>query len=77
VWVGLTPVPVLPSPKFQAYVSVCPCGSLEPLPLKLTAVATVPLYGPPGFATGGARIVALLVAVPVRLLVSVTVNETV
>jgi hypothetical protein len=38
------------------------------------------VYGPPAFATGGngaAAIVALLVAVAVRLLVFVTVSETV
>jgi hypothetical protein len=77
VWLGLTPVPVPPSPKFHAYVSDWPCGSLEPLPLKFNAVPVVPVYGPPALATGGAMIVALLVAVPVKLLASVTVNETV
>jgi hypothetical protein len=68
------------SPKFHAYVNVCPCGSLDPAPVKLTAVPAVPVYGPPAFATGGngaAAIVALLVAVAVRLLAFVTVSDTV
>jgi hypothetical protein len=66
------------SPKFHAYVSVSPCGSLDPAPLKLTAVPAVPVYGPPALATGAtAAIVALLVAVADKLLVFVTVSETV
>jgi hypothetical protein len=78
VWLGLTPVPVVLSPKFHAYVRACPCGSVELLPLKLTAVPAIPVYGPPALATGGAAAtVALLVTVEVRLLVLVTVSDTV
>jgi len=43
VCVGLAPVPVVLSPKFHAYVSVSLCGSLDPAPLKLTAVPVVPV----------------------------------
>jgi hypothetical protein len=38
VWIVLTPVPVVLSPKFHAYVSVSLFGSLDPAPLKLTAM---------------------------------------
>jgi hypothetical protein len=45
-------VVLVPSPQFHAYVMIVPVGSCEPLPLTLTAVPAVPLYGPPAFATG-------------------------
>src|SRR5207247_3247519 len=47
-----TPVPLLPSPKVQAYVRASPSGSDEPLPSKLTAAPSAPEYGPPGAAVG-------------------------
>src|SRR5262249_7570060 len=49
---GDAPVPVEPSPKFQAYVSASPSRSGDPAPLNASARFTSPLYGPPAFATG-------------------------
>jgi hypothetical protein len=43
VCLGLTPVPVALSPKFQAYVSASPCGSVDTTPVKLTAVPAWPV----------------------------------
>ena len=43
VWLGETPLPVLPSPKFQRYVSASELPSVEPAPLNVTAVPATPL----------------------------------
>ena len=54
VCIGVAPLAAAElSPKFQEKVSGLPLGSLEAVPLKLTAVPAVPEYGPPGLATGG------------------------
>jgi hypothetical protein len=46
--------------------------------LKVNATPSIPVYGPPAFATGGGGvIVALLVAVLLRLLVLVAVRVAV
>src|SRR5690242_2771682 len=51
VFAGLTPVPVVPSPKVQAYVrGKLLSGSLEPAPLNVTLASAA--YGPPAFAVG-------------------------
>jgi hypothetical protein len=47
---GETPVPVVPSPKFHAYVNVRPPESVDPAPLMLTAIPVTPEYGPPALA---------------------------
>ncbi len=78
VCVGLTPVPVLLSPKFHAYVSVSFCGSLDAFPFSVTALPSAALYGPPAFATGACAVmVAIVVALEVAPAASVTVSETV
>src|SRR5216683_5912752 len=52
--VALTPVPVAPSPKVQAYETMLPSGSLDPLPLNATWRGAVPLVGlAEATATGG------------------------
>ena len=61
--VGATPVPVLPSPKFQAYDATVPSESDDPLPLNETDDPTVPEYGPFTLAVGavfGALIFAVV-----------------
>ena len=52
VWLGLTPVPVVPSPKLHPWAMASPSGSEDPLPSKPTAVPSTPVYGPPGAAVG-------------------------
>src|SRR5262249_57321316 len=43
---------LVPSPQFHTYAVIVPVGFWEPLAFTLTGALTVPVYGPPGFATG-------------------------
>jgi hypothetical protein len=53
VWLGFASVDVLPSPKFQRYVSGCASGSTEPALENAIATPSFPLYGPFAVAVGG------------------------
>jgi len=50
--VGFSPVPVVVSPKFQAYVRVFPSGSELLEPSKLIVSPRYTVYVPPAFAVG-------------------------
>ena len=74
----MTPLPVVPSPKFHAYDAMVPSASDDAAPLRLTAEPAVTDWSAPAFATGGRFvIVATAVSVAVAPLLSVTVNVTV
>src|SRR5207245_6557289 len=51
-WLGVALVPVVPSPKLQAYVIASQSGSDEPLPFRTTAAPSVPENGRPACAVG-------------------------
>jgi hypothetical protein len=52
-------------------------GAVDADPLKVIVWLILPVYGPPGFATGNAEIVTVAVAEPVPPDVSVTVKVAV
>ena len=64
---------------------IVPSGSLDPLPLNWTGSPALPVYGPPGFATGGlfggrptvAELEALAVAPPLSVTDRATVKTPV
>ena len=77
MWLGLAPVPLLPSPKFHAYVY----GEVPPVavPVKATAAGTSPAVGPAAAVTtsgggGEVTVIAGALAVAVWEALSVTVS---
>jgi hypothetical protein len=78
VCVTVTPLPDVPSPKFQLYATIDPSGSEELDPLNATDTPTVAAWSAPALATGGRfAIVAVAVALELRPPLSVTVSVTV
>jgi len=49
---ALTPLPVVPSPKFQLYAEIVPSGSLDPEPDRVTLRPAVTVWSGPALAAG-------------------------
>ena len=76
VWLGLTPVPVLLSPKFQAYDAMVPSVSFDPLASKVAVkFFDVAVNDAVGRMFAAATVIGF-VTVPVAPELSVTVNVT-
>src|SRR5688500_20293637 len=67
VCVGVGPVPVVPSPKFQAYDTMSFPSSVEPEPSKAIGDPSMTVYGPPALATGTELNAAMLTHHPLAI----------
>jgi hypothetical protein len=75
VCVTVAPLPVVPSPKFQAHATTVPSGSVLAEPSKVTDVLTAAVDGAEITATGGLSLIVTVVeADPVEPLLSVAVT---